>query len=156
MRCSPRHTAGCVTCGRTTTTMTMCDMRAIGGPDRSPCYKPSSVRAPIARASAGWCGGGSRRRRSGRPWRRVLKALPLVLMEHLQAQLSRCCFHLAGNGRLKGAVLAVDRQTVEQCVARDIYPGFVSKVQREATGPAYSGGNSGSGQGYRWSWAGSP
>ena len=47
----------------------------------------------------------------------MLKALPLVLMEHLQAQLSRCCFHLAGNGGLKGAVLAVDRQAVEQCVA---------------------------------------
>ena len=32
-------------------------MRAIGGPDRSPCYKPSSMQAPIARASAGWWSG---------------------------------------------------------------------------------------------------
>ena len=48
----------------------------------------------------------------------VLKALALVLVEHLQPRLSRRCFHLGGTGGLKGDLLAVARQTVERCVAR--------------------------------------
>ena len=50
MRCSPRHTAGCVTCGRTTTTMTMCDMRAIGGPEQEPLLQ-AQLRAGTYRQS---------------------------------------------------------------------------------------------------------
>ncbi len=37
----------------------------------------------------------------------VLKAMTIVLTEHLKPVLSPRCFHLAGNGGLKGAVREV-------------------------------------------------
>jgi len=48
----------------------------------------------------------------------ALKALAIVLMEHLQPWLSRRCFKVAGKGWRKDTVLALARQTVKWCVAR--------------------------------------
>ena len=49
----------------------------------------------------------------------VLKAMTIVLTEHLKPVLSPRCFHLAGNGGLKGAVreVAANVEEYHECLS---------------------------------------
>ena len=62
----------------------------------------------------------------------VLKALTLVLTEHLRPHLSPRCFHLAGTGGLKGAVRAVAAQVpAHTFVFRTDVTGYYASMQHD-------------------------
>ena len=62
----------------------------------------------------------------------VLKAISIVLGEHLKPVLSRNCYHLAGNGGAKAAVRATSKYLKkEQHVMKSDVKGYYASIDHE-------------------------